>query len=187
MRARKSIALLTVPLALLLGPACGGDDEETPAAGDTTTTTALADDAHNDADVAFVRELLGHHRSLLALAALAPDRAASPQVLTLAEGITSSRAPEVARMEAWLEEWGEALPPPVPAPPPEVTAAQAEAFDRAFAELALDHHEAAVTLAEEESDDGLHVGAVALANALALELEDEIADLEAILRQASTS
>jgi hypothetical protein len=171
-------------LALLAGPACGGDDEETPAAGDTTTTTALADDAHNDADASFVRELLPHHRSLLALAALAPEQAASPQVLALAEGITSSREPEVARMEGWLGEWGEATPSAVASPPPELAAARPEAFDRMFAELVLEHHEAAAALAEDESDEGLHVGAVTLANSLAPDLEDEIADLESILRRA---
>jgi uncharacterized protein (DUF305 family) len=104
--------------------------------------------------------LLPHHRSLLALAALAPACAASPQVLTVAEGITSSREPEVARMEDWLDEWGEATSPAVASPTPELAAARADAFDRMLAELVLEHHEAAVTLAE-----------------------DEIADLESVLRR----
>ena len=54
------------------------------------------------ADVAFVQMMVPHHRQALEMAALAPERAASPQVLALARRIDAAQAPEIWLMSQWL-------------------------------------------------------------------------------------
>jgi uncharacterized protein (DUF305 family) len=111
MRTPRSIAAAVVPLALLVA-ACGddgGDDTaaETP---DETTTSQPAIEEHNDADVAFAQMMIPHHGQAIEMAALAPDRAESPQIRDLAARIQGAQDPEIELMTGWLEEWGEDVP-----------------------------------------------------------------------------
>jgi len=110
------------------------------------------------------------------MAALAPDRAADPQVRAIAERIAGVQGPEVAVMEAWLARQDDAghggsgdggsgdggsgdggsgdggdhtgMPGmATPAQLAELGAASGPAFDRLFVTLMIAHHEGALVMA----------------------------------------
>ncbi|WP_079170864.1 MULTISPECIES: DUF305 domain-containing protein [unclassified Streptomyces] len=64
---------------------------------------AVPEDTPNAADFSYMRMMVVHHRQALVMTALAPDRAASPQVKNLAARIEAAQGPEIAAMQAWLE------------------------------------------------------------------------------------
>ncbi len=120
-------------LALALA-GCGGTDPATTAgsstAGSTTAVTStapsapsavattgsdtrasVAPSAHNDADVSFVLMMIEHHRGAVAMAQLAPDRAADPQVIELAATIEAAQQPEIEQMTGLLQAWNAATMP----------------------------------------------------------------------------
>ena len=101
------------------------------------------------------------------MGALAPDRAADPQVRAIAERIAGVQGPEVAVMEAWLARQDDAghggsgdggsgdggdhtgMPGmATPAQLAELGAASGPAFDRLFVTLMIAHHEGGIAMAE---------------------------------------
>lgn len=182
--------------ALLTG--CG-DDGSTGHAGHTSTTSSVAAAAHNDADIRFAQEMIPHHRQAVAMAELAPSRAADPRVLALAERVRAAQDPEIATMTGWLETWGA----PRTAPGHEgmdhgsagmsgmlgeaemarLEAARGAAFDRLWLSGMIAHHEGAVAMARAELDGGADAGAVALARRIIDAQEAEIAEMRGLLEK----
>lgn len=122
------------------------------------------------ADLAFLQMMVPHHRQALEMAALAPDRAASPAVLALAERIRAAQAPEILLMAGWLSDRGVEVPRAGDDPalwdhgahghdgmagmlsPAELAAladAEGNAFDRLFLTGMVRHHEGAVQMARD--------------------------------------
>ena len=115
----------------------------------------------DQADVVFVTGMLAHHAQAIEMAELAPPRAESSSVRTLAARIINAQVDEIALMELWLRDRGQ----PVPATgaehaehlPGMLTAAELEelgrstdrAFDRLFLTYMIRHHEGAVAMVEE--------------------------------------
>jgi uncharacterized protein (DUF305 family) len=66
----------------------------------------------------FAQMMLVHHEGAIAMANLAPSRAASPQVKALATAIKAAQQPEIIEMTAWLKAWGAptSMPGSTPAP-----------------------------------------------------------------------
>jgi uncharacterized protein (DUF305 family) len=60
----------------------------------------------SDADVAFARDMIAHHRQAIAMAELAGGRAADPRVLDLAARIRAAQDPEIETMTGWLQDRG---------------------------------------------------------------------------------
>ncbi len=117
------------------------------------------------ADVEFVEGMIPHHQQALEMAALAPGRAADPQVLAMADRISAAQGPEIAVYEAWLAAQDEALRGhggghagghadgdhpgmATPAQLDELGAATGPAFDRLFLQLMIVHHEGALRMAD---------------------------------------
>lgn len=122
------------------------------------------------ADLAFLQMMVPHHRQALEMAELAPDRAASPAVLALAERIEAAQAPEILLMAGWLTDRGVEVPQVGDDPgmwdhgthghdgmagmltPVELVAladAEGEEFDRLFLAGMVRHHEGAVQMARD--------------------------------------
>lgn len=122
------------------------------------------------ADLAFLQMMVPHHRQALEMAELAPDRAASPAVLALAERIEAAQAPEILLMAGWLTDRGVEVPQVGDDPgmwdhgahghdgmagmltPAELVAladAEGEEFDRLFLAGMVRHHEGAVQMARD--------------------------------------
>jgi uncharacterized protein (DUF305 family) len=139
-----------------------------------------ADDGHegadwNHADVAFVQMMVPHHAQALEMSAMAPERAASKQVLALARRIKGSQGPEVLTMSSWLQTRDIEVPKAGEDPSTydhgehghmemqgmltheqlaELKAARGARFDRLFLRDMIGHHQGAVDMAQQVAVDG---------------------------------
>ncbi len=119
---------------------------------------------HTAADARFMQGMIGHHAQALAMTALVTERTAHPGVRLLAERISVSQTDEIAWMEQWLKERGEALPghgahhgaghgmmPGMLSPEQmaELAAARDAEFDRLFLRYMIQHHEGALVMVAE--------------------------------------
>jgi uncharacterized protein (DUF305 family) len=160
--AKHAAALLTA-CALLLSAGCGGVP---------TTGTGRAPDpggpGFNGTDVMFLQMMLPHHGQGVRIARLAKDRAARPEVRTLAAAIESTQLTEIKAMAGWLRAWRR--PPRAPAHAhaghggmPETRESEIEAlaratgpgFERAFLNTLIAHQDDAVQIARMEVSAGL--------------------------------
>ena len=157
--------LAGVLLAVLLVAACGAPDNR----------------PYDDADVLFATEMIPHHQQAVAMAELAPGHGASRPVQAVASQISAEQIPEIAQLRGMLAEWGQAAPTAAPmggmpgmggggdnggaladAAPGMMTAdemtqleaAGGPAFDRAFLQMMITHHQGALTMAKAELADG---------------------------------
>lgn len=120
------------------------------------------------ADLAFLQMMVPHHQQALEMTRLAPERAASPAVLALAERIEAAQAPEILLMAGWLSDRGVEVPragddPAMwdhgahghdgmvgmlsPADLAALARAEGAEFDRLFLAGMIRHHEGAVEMA----------------------------------------
>jgi len=154
---------------------------------------------HNAADVTFATEMIPHHRQAVQMAEMATDRAASPEVLDLAEEIRSAQQPEIDTMSGWLEEWGEPVPDDMGGMNDgsggmgdmpgmltdeqlaDLDAASGLAFDQMFLEAMIDHHTGAIQMAQAEQEDGLAQQAIDLAKQIEVAQTEEIDRMRTLL------
>ena len=132
---------------------------------------------YDDADVLFATEMIPHHRQAVAMAKLATGHGASRPVQEVASQITAEQVPEIAQLQGMLAEWGQSAPAAAStdgmpgmggggeladAAPGMMTddemtrleAATGPAFDRAFLQMMITHHQGALTMAKAELADG---------------------------------
>lgn len=192
---RRALVTATAGIAVLVLAACGGNkgdgmegmDHGSGADEPAPSTSA----AFNDADVMFAQMMIPHHRQAVEMATLAETRAEDPELKELAAAIKGAQDPEIVTLTGWLTSWGQ----PVEAPAghgsmpgilseedmTNLGAATGKAFDKAFAELMIAHHEGAISMAEEEKAKGQNPDAVALAGTIAATQTAEIEQLRGIL------
>jgi uncharacterized protein (DUF305 family) len=133
---------------------------------------------YTEADVRFMTEMIGHHAQAIVMSRLAPERAESPAIRTLAARIINAQRDEIASMQTWLRDRGRPVPSPDTtgahaghdmggmqgmehgahaAMPGMLTAAQltqlAQArgpvFDRLFLQFMIQHHRGATSMVEQ--------------------------------------
>ena len=136
---------------------------------------------YDDADVLFATEMIPHHQQAVAMAALAPAHGASRPVQAVASQISAEQIPEIAQLRGMLAEWGQSAPTAAPTAAPmggmpgmggggaladaapgmmtademtQLEAAGGPAFDRAFLQMMITHHQGALTMAKAELADG---------------------------------
>lgn len=213
MSTRRNLVLPSLALAAGLAlSACGGSDETSPMNGAdhgstpmmSTSTSAStpagaatpAAGEHNDADVAFATEMIGHHRQAVDMAAMAGAQAKSPQVKRLAAQIEAAQAPEIAQMTTWLTGWG------APAPTQgmhhsgesmngmmtmeqmdALSKAKGGAFDQIFLQGMITHHQGALTMATTELTSGANTEAKKLAQTIQDSQTREINLMKTLLQQ----
>jgi uncharacterized protein (DUF305 family) len=167
-----------VAVAVLTG--CGGGDDE--------STTG------NQADAAFVADMVPHHEGAVVMAEMAQQQAENPKLKALADEIIVAQEKEIAEMEAIKED----LPEPdggaadehmmgedhtghtgmdaeamgMNMDPAEL--ADAESFDIAFIDMMIPHHEGAVEMANQLLDDGENPELQAMAEAIVASQTAEI-------------
>ncbi|MGX1152716.1 DUF305 domain-containing protein [Streptomyces albogriseolus] len=191
--------------AALVLAACGGSGDDTGSAGHgghQATDSASAASApasqgrHNTADVTFAQGMIPHHRQAVEMADLAPDRAQSAEVKKLAADIKKAQAPEIEKLSGWLTSWGETVPAEGAMDhsmhggmegmmsAEEMTAlgnASGKAFDTAFMEMMIKHHEGAVEMAKTEQADGAHAPARKMAADIIASQSAEIEQMKKLL------
>lgn len=156
---------------------------------------------HNAADTAFAKGMIPHHRQAVEMADLAPGRAQSPAVRKLAADIKKAQDPEIRTLSGWLTSWGEQVPAEGAMDhsmhgsdgtggmggmmtAEEMTAlekASGKAFDTAFMELMIKHHEGAVEMARTEQADGAHGPAKKMAGDIITSQSAEIEQMNKLL------
>ncbi|CAN5825069.1 DUF305 domain-containing protein [soil metagenome] len=117
---RSGFAALVAVVAL---SACASGNTAAPQSGPSHTAAVPAHDAamlaaradsarfpYTEADIRFMTTMIGHHAQAIVMSNMAPSRAASPSVLTLARRIISSQADEILTMQQWLRDRHQPVP-----------------------------------------------------------------------------
>lgn len=156
------------------------------------------------ADVAFVSGMIPHHEQALTMAALAPERAADPQVRAIAERITAAQGPEILALQGWLDAQeaagrlvgqagghggghgsghagGQHPGMATPAQLDELAAASGAEFDRLFLRLMITHHEGALRMADDQRRGGSDVLASQMADDVTSGQSTEIERMRGLL------
>src|SRR3954471_3098826 len=106
MRNVPRLALAGCVLALAVAAACAS----APAAQVAAAPAAQARPAANEADVEFMSGMIPHHAQAVVMAGWAPSHGARPDVAILCERIVVGQRDEIAVMQNWLRDRGEAVP-----------------------------------------------------------------------------
>ncbi|MGA5347481.1 DUF305 domain-containing protein [Streptomyces griseoincarnatus] len=203
---RRTAVVAASGVTALVLAGCGGSGDDTGSAGhgghQATDSASAAPSApasqgqHNAADVAFAKGMIPHHRQAVEMADLAPDRARSAEVKKLAAEIKKAQAPEIEKLSGWLTSWGETVPAEGAMDhsmhggmdgmmsAEEMTAlenASGRAFDTAFMEMMIKHHEGAVEMAKTEQSDGAHTPARKMAVDIIASQSAEIEQMKKLL------
>jgi uncharacterized protein (DUF305 family) len=139
--------------------------------------------------------MLPHHRQAVEMADLAPSRAGSAEVKTLAEQIKKAQDPEIKMLSGWLTSWGEEVPAEGAMDHSEhgmsgmMTAKEMDklkdssgkAFDTAFMGEDDQDHKGAVSMAETEKADGSYEPAKKMADAIITSQTAEISQMNELL------
>ncbi|AZM44765.1 DUF305 domain-containing protein [Streptomyces sp. WAC 06738] len=156
---------------------------------------ARGDDRPNAADTTYMRDMIEHHGQAIVMTGLAEKRAGAEGVRGIAERIAAGQQPEIAVMEAWLEEnpggggeeghdgghagGHEGMPGMASeADLDRLRAARGEEFDALFLKLMIAHHEGAVEMAEEVLGKGNNEYVEQLATGVIAQQLSEIGRME---------
>jgi len=179
--------------APVIVPGKPGEEASTIPPGEATP---LEEEAPNDADIAFVQDMIVHHAQAIELADLAPDRARSDDVKGLADRIADTQRPEIDVLNRWLEQHdlpkvdpaahgtAHAADMPGMATPERVQdlrEARGADFDRLFLQLMITHHEGALTMVEKVRRTGVNVRVQEIADDVAVTQSDEIHRMQGML------
>ncbi|MET8327419.1 DUF305 domain-containing protein [Streptomyces sp. NPDC005181] len=157
--------------------------------------------AFNDTDVAFAQQMIPHHQQAVEMAELADGRASGQDVKDLAAAIQKAQDPEISTMRGWLKSWGKPETSMASSMPgmdhgsggtdlsgmmsdehmAGLKAAKGTAFDRMFAQMMIDHHEGAITMAKDEQKNGQSTDAKQLAGTVVTHQTAEIEKMNKIL------
>lgn len=132
----------------------GGDDAMIAGGGHTQMAGDAGAMAEPLGEQDFLEQMVPHHESAVAMAELALERTARPEIRRLAGRITAAQEGEIAVMQSWHESWfGGELMPDMTGPHGSMDLGSLEGlsgdeFDRAFLSMMIPHHASAITMAE---------------------------------------
>ncbi|WP_327191540.1 DUF305 domain-containing protein [Streptomyces xinghaiensis] len=199
---RRAARAAAAGAAALVLAACGGESgdnssDDTRARPAPSAASAAPETQHNAADVAFAQGMIPHHEQAVEMARLARGRAASDEVGKLAGQIEKAQVPEIETLDGWLGAWGEERMPGGMDPGAHeghgmsgmmdagqmkrLESASGKAFDTAFLELMIEHHEGAVTMARTQQKQGEYGPARKMAAAIVTSQGEEIARMKDLL------
>ncbi|WP_051275337.1 DUF305 domain-containing protein [Aestuariibacter salexigens] len=125
----------------------------------------ISDTGYTRDDVKFMQNMIPHHGQAVEMGELVAQRTNNQALLDIAGRIEKSQADEIAYMQSWLEERGEATEVPhhmhmdhsmmgmaTSEQMAELAAAEGTEFDRLFLTLMIPHHEGAVRMVEDLLD-----------------------------------
>ncbi len=198
---RRATAVATAASAVLVLAACGGNGDGSGSAhdghGSSASPSAPAparQGDHNAADAVFAQGMIPHHQQAVEMAELAAARAESVEVKNLAEEVKKAQDPEIKTLSGWLASWGEKVPATggdhgghtmsgmmTAEEMKQLAAASGKAFDTAFLQMMVKHHEGAVAMAKTEQTDGAYRPAQDMAAAIITSQGAEIARMNTLL------
>ncbi|MFI6341073.1 DUF305 domain-containing protein [Streptomyces sp. NPDC050535] len=199
---RRTALVAVAGAASLVLAACGSSDDTSAGHNGHSPSPSASSSApasqgqHNAADVAFAKGMIPHHRQAVEMADLAPTRAESAEVKKLADEIKKAQDPEIKTLSGWLTSWGEQVPAEgamdhsahgadggmmTPEEMDTLEKASGRAFDTAFMQLMIKHHEGAVAMAKTEKADGSFPEAKTMADAIITSQTAEITRMNDLL------
>ncbi|MEU5991889.1 DUF305 domain-containing protein [Spirillospora sp. NPDC047418] len=201
---KRALALVAVPALAISLAACGDNDSDNakaPMSGHSMPASASPSNGgsqtqHNDQDVMFAQMMIPHHRQAIEMADLAAIRTSSPEVKQLAAEIKKAQDPEIKQLSAWLTGWGASVPSPgmsgmshgmdgmmTDKEMKKLEGAKGAAFDKAFLEMMIKHHEGAVAMAKTEQSSGQFPAAKQMATDIVTSQSAEITKMKNLLKQ----
>jgi uncharacterized protein (DUF305 family) len=161
MPTRRTIVVLAA-VALLFGRATTGAAQDPMAGMKMPGHITIPKGAiYTVADVEFMQGMIAHHAQAIVMSRMAEAHHANARVLKLATKIDQSQVPEIRIMQGWLRRYDQFAPDTgswrTLTMPGMLTADQLKrldaatgvAFDRAFLELMIQHHEGALTMVKD--------------------------------------
>ncbi|MBT2528165.1 DUF305 domain-containing protein [Streptomyces sp. ISL-99] len=199
---RRAAAVAAAATAAVVLAACGGgNDSSAGHDGHAKTSSPTASDSagqgeRNAADIAFAKGMIPHHRQAVEMAGMAETRSRSAEVKKLAAEIKRAQGPEIKTLSGWLTAWGEEVPEEnesgehaghsmsgmmTPEEMDRLERSSGRAFDTAFLELMVKHHEGAVEMARTEQSDGAYRPAKDMAGDIVTSQSAEITRMKKLL------
>lgn len=200
MRSTRILTVVSLGLALVLAGCADASDD--------SVRTSTSGEEFNSADVTFATEMIQHHAQALKMVDLTMGRDLSAEVQQLADDVRAAQTPEIEQMSDWLQDWDEPIPSTVrdhansegdmgdmdmsemddmpgmmsPEEMESLEKAPDAEFEQMWLEMMITHHEGAAEMAAEEQEDGLHQGAVKLAEQIEAAQTEEIQTMEGLLQ-----
>ncbi|WP_405575655.1 DUF305 domain-containing protein [Streptomyces sp. NBC_01167] len=197
---RRGAVIAAGGAAALVLAACGSNSGSSAGHGGHATTSptssaSTAQGQYNAADVAFAKGMIPHHRQAVEMAGLALTRAESVEVKKLAGEVKKAQGPEIKTLSGWLTTWGEQVPAEgamdhsahgrggmmTAEEMDKLKNSSGTAFDTAFMEMMIKHHEGAVAMAKTEKADGSFAEAKTMADSIITSQTAEIARMNDLL------
>jgi uncharacterized protein (DUF305 family) len=156
---RLPVAALALVLALAQPGAVQAQEHQHAGMGARITVPPGA--TYTVADVEFMQGMIAHHAQAIYMSRMAEAHGANPRVLKLATKIDQSQVAEIRIMQDWLRSNGQVAPDTsswrtmtmagmlTKEQLAELDAARGVAFDRAFLELMIQHHEGALQMVDD--------------------------------------
>ena len=175
-----------------------GTGAPSPTAAETGTAEAISAE-HNDADVMFARMMIPHHQQAVQMSEMLLAKEDIPaEIRNFAQKVIDAQGPEIDRMNAMLEAWGEE---PMGMDDMEdmghggVMSGMMKQEDmqqledatgteaaRLYLKQMTAHHEGAIEMAQDEVDNGQNPQALQLAQDVITAQQAEIAEMEQLLK-----
>ncbi|MET7329285.1 DUF305 domain-containing protein [Nonomuraea sp. NPDC005650] len=163
----------------------GRPGEQARTLSPSEAATAVPSATANAADIKYVQDMIVHHRQALDMSLLAPSRADSAQLKSLASRIKDAQGPEIQFMTTWLREQQQTVPDhhaahegmpgmATPAQLEALKAAKGKDFDRMFLDLMINHHLGAIKMSEQVLTSGSHIRVEELASDVSVTQAAEI-------------
>ncbi|UYQ60629.1 DUF305 domain-containing protein [Streptomyces peucetius] len=203
---RRAAAVAAAATAAVVLAACGGGADtgsghnghnaSASASAGASASAPAKQGGHNAADVTFAQGMIPHHRQAVEMADLAETRAGSADVKKLAAEIKKAQDPEIKTLSGWLTSWGEDVPKEggggghaghsmsgmmTAEEMTELEKASGKAFDTAFLDMMVKHHEGAVDMARTEQADGSYQPAKDMAGDIITSQSAEITRMNELL------
>lgn len=203
-------ALLTVTACSGSGTQAGSSTSPARSAG--LSSSPAGTQAHNDEDLKFAQQMIPHHQQAIQMSdIILGKQGIDPRVTELANQINAAQRPEIQTMQAWLGQWGQpttptmpggnATPgmpshsgmPPMPAMSGMMSEQDMQALQKAegldasklFLSQMIEHHQGAITMADNEIKSGQYPPATALARSIVTNQQQEIDTIQSILGSLS--
>ncbi len=196
---RRIVLTVAAVLATFTLAACGSNSKSNTTTGAASSSSSSHSTAstgeHNAADVTFAQTMIPHHTQAIEIAKLAPTRAASAEVKTLASQIQGAQDPETHQMKGWLSSWGQQMMMSggmggsdhntgmmSAGDMSKMESLSGKAFDREFLTMMTIHHQGAIQMARTEQANGRYEPAKAMAANIVRTQSEEITKMADLLK-----
>ncbi|CAB4906448.1 MAG: DUF305 domain-containing protein [Actinobacteria bacterium] len=176
--------------------ACGSETVVVPTAMPMMTTASPSVTANTRADdIAFAQLMIEHHQQAIEMANMALSQADSNEVKDLADQIREAQDPEINTMREWLTSWGapeamnndnmsgmhmDGLGMMTSADMETLSGLSGPGFDRMWLQMMIQHHEGAISMANDVLATTTDAGVKTLAQSIIDGQSSEIATMKTL-------